>query len=136
MALDRGAELVHNDRVAFTRYIIPDAEFETTACSFECPDWVDVVLHSYRVRWGLAPSDPNYAAIEAGLSGNPMITIPTLVIHGGADPCNDPTTSEGKEAFFTAAYERVVLDGVGHFPQREAPQAVVAAIVRHLGKAP
>lgn len=143
MVLDRGAELVRNDRVAFTRYIwtiwnpnwrIPDAEFEATARSFECPDWADVVLHSYRVRWGLAPSDPNYAAIEAKLTSSPLITTPTLVIHGGADPCNDPTTSEGKEALFTAAYERIVLDGVGHFPQREAPQAIAATIVQHLRK--
>ena len=58
-----------------------------------------------------------------------------LVIHGGADPCNDPSTSERKEAFFTGDYQRVVLDGVGHFPQREAPRAVAEAIIRHLGKA-
>jgi pimeloyl-ACP methyl ester carboxylesterase len=144
LALDRGAELVRNDRVAFTRFIwtiwnpnwrISDAEFETTARSFECPDWADVVLHSYRVRWGLAPGNPKYAAIEAKLSGNPIITIPTLVIHGGVDPCKDPTTSEGREAFFSARYERIVLDGVGHFPQREVPPLVVAVIIRHLGKA-
>jgi pimeloyl-ACP methyl ester carboxylesterase len=144
MAMDRGAELVRNDRMVFTRYIwtiwnpnwrISDAEFEITARSFECPDWAEVVLHSYRVRWGLALSDPSYAAIEAKLGRNPTITVPTLVIHGGADPCNDPATSEGKEALFAAAYERVVLEGVGHFPQREAAPAVAAEILRRLGKA-
>jgi pimeloyl-ACP methyl ester carboxylesterase len=142
MALDRGGELVRNDSVTFTRYIwtiwnpnwrVTNAEFEMTARSFESPDWAEVVLHSYRVRWGLAPGDPNYAGIEAKLRSNPMITVPTLVIHGGADPCNDPSTSEGKEALFAAGYERVVLDGIGHFPQREAPVAVAGAILRHLG---
>lgn len=107
-------------------------EFETTARSFENPDWADVVLHSYRVRWGLVQTDPEYAAIEARLSGTPMIAVPTLVIHGGADPCNDPITSEGKETLFAAAYERVLLDSVGHFPQREAPEAVADAITRFL----
>ena len=141
MALERGADLLRDDRLALTRYIwsiwapnwrLSEAEFETTARSFENPDWADVVLHSYRVRWGLAETDPEYAAIEARLSGTPTITVPTLVIHGGADPCNDPITSEGKEALFTAAYERVVLHGVGHFPQRETPEAVVDAITRFL----
>lgn len=144
MALDRGGELLRNDRLAFTHYIwtiwnlnwrISDTEFATTARSFENPDWADVVLHSYRVRWGLALGDPRYVAIEARLRDTPKIAVPTLVIHGGADPCNDPMTSEGKESLFTAGYERVVLDGVGHFPQREAAQAVATAIVRHLGKA-
>jgi pimeloyl-ACP methyl ester carboxylesterase len=141
MALDRGADLLRHERNVFTRYIwaiwnpnwrISDQEFEITARSFDTTDWVEVVLHSYRVRWGLAERDPRYASVEARLSDNPSLKVPTLVIHGGADPCNDPSTSEGREALFTASYQRVVLDGVGHFPQRESPLAVATAIVRHL----
>jgi pimeloyl-ACP methyl ester carboxylesterase len=93
-----------------------------------------VVLHSYRVHWGLAPTDPDYAAIKARLTGDPTITVPTLVIHGGADPCNEPATSEGKERFFAGAYERLVLEDVGHFPQREAADAVTRAITRFIGR--
>lgn len=145
MALDRGADLVREERMSYTRYIwtiwnpnwrVPEEELETTARSFENPDWADIVLHSYRVRWGLAPTDPGYAAIEARLAGDPTIAVPTLVIHGGGDPCNDPATSEGKERFFAGAYERVVLDGVGHFPQREAADAVARAITRFIGRTP
>jgi pimeloyl-ACP methyl ester carboxylesterase len=141
MALDRGAELVHRDRRAFTRYIwsiwnpnwtISQAEFDATAEAFENPDWAAVVVDSYRVRWGLAPRDPRYDETEARLQADSHIDVPTLVIHGGADPCNLPVTSEGKEHFFRGRYERIVLDGVGHFPQREAPEAVAAALTGFL----
>jgi pimeloyl-ACP methyl ester carboxylesterase len=141
MALDRGGELVREDRRAFTRHIwtiwnpnwrVSEAEFAATAASFDNPDWAEVVLHSYRVRWGLAPTDPAYAEIEQRLAGTPAIGVPTLVLHGGGDPCNEPASSAGKERFFTGPYRRVVLDGVGHFPQREAADAVVAAIVPFL----
>ena len=59
-----------------------------------------------------------------------MLAVPTLVLHGGADACNSPATSEGKDAYFSGRYQRRVLDGIGHFPQREAPQAVAQAILR------
>jgi pimeloyl-ACP methyl ester carboxylesterase len=141
MALDRGVELVRSDRDVFTRYIwniwnpgweISDDEFGRTAASFANPDWAEVVVHSYRVRWGLAPTDPALAALEERLARNPEISVPTLVIHGGADPCNDPSTSEGKQRFFKGNYQRVVLDGIGHFPQREAPMEVTNVLVPFL----
>ncbi|KGM32497.1 alpha/beta fold hydrolase [Inquilinus limosus] len=141
MALDRGADLVRGDRRGFTRHIwriwtpgweLSDAEFEETATAFDNPDWAEVVLHSYRVRWGLAPRDPRYDALEARLAGSPEIGVPTLVLHGGSDPCNDPSTSAGKERFFRGRYERDVLPGIGHFPQREAPNAVAEAILQFL----
>jgi len=74
MALDRGAALVRDERRELTRYIwtlwnpgwrMSDEEFAATAASFDNPDWAEVVLHSYRVRWGWAPKDPAYADLEA-----------------------------------------------------------------------
>ena len=141
MALERGAELVRNERHAFTRYIwtiwnpgwpVSDEEFAETAVAFDNPDWADIVLHSYRVRWGLAPIDSRYAVAEARVREAPTIAVPTLVIHGGGDPCNDPATSEGKEHFFVGGYERIVLGGVAHFPQRQAADEVGRAIVDFL----
>ncbi|MGK9233673.1 alpha/beta hydrolase [Inquilinus limosus] len=143
MALDRGADLVRNDRRGFTRHIwriwtpgwnLPEEEFEETAAAFDNPDWAEVVLHSYRVRWGLAPRDPRYDELEARLASDPQIAVPTLVLHGGSDPCNDCATSAGKEKFFSGRYERDVLPGIGHFPQREAPNAVAEAILRFLAQ--
>ncbi len=52
------------------------------------------------------------------------------MLHGASDFCNHPDTSRGKEHFFSGRYERVVLDGAGHFPQKERPQQVVSEILR------
>jgi len=131
MALDFGEVAVRNDRKALTRFLwetwspnwqINDAEFDATAKSFDNPDWADVVLHSYRHRWGLVAGDPNYDHLEKALNPAPQLTVPTLVIHGGVDQCNDPTTSASRQAHFEGRYERVVLDGIGHFPQRESAE--------------
>lgn len=141
MALPRGEALVRNDRLAFTRYIwtiwnpgwaVPDEEFDVTAKSFGNPDWVDVVLHSYRVRWGLAEPDPSCRVLEDRLKADPTIHVPTLVLHGGGDPCNDVSTSDGKNAFFRAVYQRVVLPNLGHFPQREQPDTVLKHLMAFL----
>ena len=80
-----------------------------------------------RVRIKVSGVNPSDTKTRGGFGGNLR-----LMIHGGADPCNDPSTSEGEEAFFTSTYSRLVLEGVGHFPQREAPHAVSAAILEFL----
>ncbi|MCD7097836.1 alpha/beta hydrolase [Stenotrophomonas sp. MMGLT7] len=139
MATPRGARVVREEREAFTRMMwdtwAPEgwyapADFDEAARAFHGEDWAEVVLHSYRHRWGFAEGDPAYAGDDARLYPAPVLAVPTLVLHGGADTCNRPDTSLGREAFFQGRYERQVLDGIGHFPQREAPQAVANAIVR------
>lgn len=138
MATPRGAELVKHARLELTRHLwdtwcpywkIDEDEFVRTAAAFENPDWAEVVLHSYRHRWGWAPADPDYAGLEARLSAPPLITRPTLVLHGAQDPCNDPATSENKESLFGGAYLRLLIERCGHFPQREHPQQVTRHIL-------
>lgn len=133
LSTERGERSVREDRAGFTRFVwdnwspagwFDDDEFTATARAFDNPDWADVVLHSYRHRWAFVPGDPAYDEDEAKLVSAPKLAVPTLVLHGGQDLCNHPDTSAGKESFFTGPYRRVLLDGVGHFPQREAPQAV------------
>lgn len=106
------------------------AEFDATAAAFDNPDWIDITLHSYRHRWGFVSGDLHYAADTAALKPLPVIATPTLVIHGGADSVNPVGSSAGKEAWFSGPYRRVVLDGVGHFPQREMPQRVADEVLR------
>jgi pimeloyl-ACP methyl ester carboxylesterase len=141
MATPRGDATVRQDGRAFARIMwdtwapagwYAPQEFEATADSFDNPDWPDVVLHSYRHRWGHAPGDPHYAADDAALTPAPVLAVPTLVLHGALDPCNPPETSAGKERFFSGRYQRQLIDGVGHFPQREAPQAVADALITFL----
>ncbi|MGI8650270.1 MAG: alpha/beta fold hydrolase [Rubrobacter sp.] len=133
---EQGSRELEEDRRAFCRYLwrlwspgwsFTDREFDATARSFDNPDFVEVAVHSYRHRWGNAPSDPAYDALEAELSGPPRITVPTVVLMGADDGATLPELSEGKEAFFTGGYRREVLPGVGHFVQRERPDKVVEA---------
>jgi pimeloyl-ACP methyl ester carboxylesterase len=138
MATPLGERTVREDPKAFARTMwetwspagwFDDAEFNATAVAFENPDWIDVTLHSYRHRWGFVPGDPAYASDTAALKPLPVLATPTLVIHGKDDFVNPVATSANKEAWFSGGYHRVVLDGVGHFPQREAAADVADAIL-------
>jgi pimeloyl-ACP methyl ester carboxylesterase len=135
---ERGHEALKNNRREFCRYIwhawsptmqFTEADFERTAQSWDNPDWVDVVLHSYCFRWGAAPPDPRYAALEKQLEPQPKISVPTILLHGELDGASLVTSSEGKEQCFSGPYERRVLAGVGHYVPREAPSAIVDAIL-------
>jgi pimeloyl-ACP methyl ester carboxylesterase len=106
------------------------ATFDRTARAFDNEDFVDVVIHSYRHRTGNAAGDPRYAAIEARLAAQPRINVPTIVLHGADDGVTPCRLSEAHEKYFTAPYERRVLDNVGHNPPQEAPQAVAEAILQ------
>jgi pimeloyl-ACP methyl ester carboxylesterase len=145
MATPRGEALVRNERRAFTKYIwdlwcpfwkVSQEDLEETLACFDNPDWADVVLHSYRHRWGHAPADPTYDALEAKLAIPPLIEVPTLVLHGADDPVNPPATSASKEALFGGKYERYLIERCGHFPQREHPAQVAEHIVRFLKQHP
>jgi pimeloyl-ACP methyl ester carboxylesterase len=109
-------------------YHFDDAAYERTAAAFDSPDFVDVVIQSYRVRYAVAPADPTFDEIEARLAARPTIAVPTIVLHGEADGVGPPAQSAGHARHFTARYERRVIPVVGHFLPREAPQAVVEAI--------
>ena len=143
MATPLGEKTVRADPRGFARIMwdtwsppgwFDQAEFDQTAAAFDNPDWIDVTLHSYRHRWGHAQGDAFYANDAAALNPLPIIADPMLVIHGAADAVNPVETSAGKEAFFSGRYERVLLDGIGHFPQREAPAAVAQALLDFFGK--
>jgi pimeloyl-ACP methyl ester carboxylesterase len=54
------------------------------------------------------------------------------MIQGGSDFCDGPQESEGLEAHFTGPYRRLLLDGVGHFPHREAPAVVARHVLAEL----
>ncbi|HEV2673255.1 MAG TPA: alpha/beta hydrolase [Aliidongia sp.] len=141
MALDQGAAAVRADPKGFARIQwdtwsppgwFDEAEFAATAESFENPDWVAITLNAYRARWRPEATDLRYAGLLRRLATIERLSTPTLMIQGGADCCDEPASSEGWEPCFEGGYKRLVLDGVGHFPQREAPGAVAAAVLAHL----
>ncbi len=105
-----------------------NAEFERTAASFDNPDFVDVVIQSYRHRHRAAPGDPALEAIEQRLAALPPITVPAVVLHGACDGVDPPANSEGHARRFTRLLRREIVPVAGHFLPREAPEAVVAAL--------
>lgn len=106
-----------------------ETTYRDTAVSFENPDFVEVVIHSYRHRMGNAPGDARYAAVEARLAALPKISVPTVVIHGALDGVNPPRRSEGHAKYFSGAYERRLIDNVGHNPPQESAESFAAAIL-------
>jgi pimeloyl-ACP methyl ester carboxylesterase len=142
-ALARGYQLLTDRRRELTldmwrhwcpNWVIDPAEFEATAASFDNPDWVEVTTHSYRHRWGYADGEGRYAPLEHKIYTVPPLSVPTLVLHGGADRCNDPSTSDNKDHLFSGPYQRTLLPSAGHFPQREAPAEVAREILGWLAQ--
>jgi pimeloyl-ACP methyl ester carboxylesterase len=143
MATERGAAVVREKGRDFARFQwetwgpprwFDEADFAVTAAAFDNPDWAQITLHAYRVRWGEAVPDPRYAALEERQKEVRQIVVPTLMIQGGDDRCVLPAATEGKERHFAGPYRRVVLEGIGHFPTREAPEEVAKLVVDFLGE--
>lgn len=111
-----------------------DATFERTARSFDNPDFVDVVIHSYRHRHGNAPGDPRFDAVERRLAERPSMTVPSVILHGAEDTVSPPHRSEHHLALFPASTERHVVPGGGHFLPWEQPAAVANAMLALLAR--
>jgi pimeloyl-ACP methyl ester carboxylesterase len=105
-----------------------DATYDRSAEAFDNPDFVAIVIHSYRHRYGLVPGDPAVEETERRLASQPRITAPTISIDGDADGVT-PGGSVQHQRFFTGAYERRVFPRVGHNVPQEAPQEFATAVL-------
>ncbi|MBY8948284.1 alpha/beta hydrolase [Pseudomonas sp. SH10-3B] len=105
-----------------------------TAPSFDNPDFVEVVIHSYRHRFMYAPGDPALEAIEQALARQPAIAVPSISLCGADDGVGPPPQEDDDVEHFSAFYRREVLPGVGHNIPQEAPQTTVAAICELLDR--
>ena len=134
----RGGAALTDDRAGFCRYLwktfsptwgYDDATYAQTAASFDNPDFVGVVLHSYRYRIGAVAGDPALEAIERRLAASPPITVPAIVLEG-ADDGVDPPAPGGKVArHFTKLRRQTRLNGIGHNIPQEAPELFAKAIL-------
>jgi pimeloyl-ACP methyl ester carboxylesterase len=105
-----------------------EATYERSAASFDSPDFVAVVIQSYRHRFGYAAGDPALEPIERRLAAQPPIVVPTVVLHGAGDGVHPPAGSEAHGRHFTGFYRRRVIPVVGHNLPQEAPAAMVEAV--------
>jgi pimeloyl-ACP methyl ester carboxylesterase len=105
-----------------------DDTFGRTAPAFDNPDFVDVVIHSYRHRYDYAAGDPALQPIEQALEAQPVIPVPTISLCGADDGVATPPEADEDARQFTGPYERRVLPGVGHNIPQEAPEATLRAL--------
>lgn len=106
-----------------------DDTYARTAASFDNPEFVEVVIHSYRHRFGYVPGDPALDEVERRLATKPSIRVPTIAVCGGDDGVAPPRGKDPHVARFSGRYERRVLPGIGHNIPQEAPEATVAALL-------
>ena len=108
----------------------PDAAkaFPASAASLQNPDFVDVVIHSYRHRYGLEAGDPRYDELERRLAANPRIGVPTVVLEGGAAGVASVRAAEYRD-FFTGPYEHHLLPNIGHNLPQEDPETFAHAVL-------
>jgi pimeloyl-ACP methyl ester carboxylesterase len=111
-----------------------EACFDRTAVAHDNPDYVDVVIHSYRHRYGLADGDPRYADIQRKLAALPPITVPAITLDGDGDGVSPATDGSSSAPRFTGRRVHRVIPRAGHNLPQEAPEAF-AAVVMELIKA-
>jgi pimeloyl-ACP methyl ester carboxylesterase len=115
-------------RTASPKWTFDDDTFERSAPSFDNPDHVEIVIHNYRWRLGLADGERRFDDLEHRLAASPVIGVPTITLEGDANgaPHPDPSTYVGK---FSGKYEhRTITGGVGHNLPQEAPEEFARAI--------
>ena len=135
---ERGHAALAGDRRAFCHALwrdfsptwgFDDETYANTAPSFDNPDFVAVVLHSYRVRIGAVPGDPALDVIEQRLARQPTITVPTVALAGADDGVDPPAPREEVAPHFTKLRRYTSLPGIGHNLPQEAPAALADAVL-------
>ena len=117
-------------RTASPKWTFDDATFDRSAAAFDNPDHVQLVIHNYRWRLGLADGEADLAELEERLAQGPVIGVPTITLEGDANgaPHPDPSSYAGK---FTGAYShRTIQGGIGHNLPQEAPEAFANAVIQ------
>ena len=138
----RGVAGLTADRRGFARLLwrlwspgwaFDDRTFEASAAAFDNPDFVDVVVQSYRHRFGYAAGDPALEPIEAALAQQPPIGVPSIVLDGAEDGVTVPKPDSEMHQF-TALVRREIVAGAGHNLPQEKPEAMVRAILELAGR--
>ncbi len=116
-------------QLASPKWSFDDATFERSAASFDNPDHVDIVIHNYRWRLGLAEGESHYDDLEQRLAAAPVIDVPTITLEGDANGAPHPDATAYAKKFSGKYAHRVITGGIGHNLPQEAPQAFAQAVV-------
>jgi len=121
-------------RIASPKWDFDDATFDQTAASFDNPDHVDIVIHNYRWRLGLADGELEYADLEQRLAEGPVISVPAITLEGDANGAPHPEPDAYAKKFSGVYVHRTIGGGIGHNLPQEAPAAFAAAILELGGR--
>ena len=116
-------------RTASPKWRFDDATFDRSAASLDNPDHVEIVIHNYRWRLGLADGEARYDELEQRLADGPVITVPTITLEGDANGAPHPDPSSYASKFSGPYSHRTVEGGIGHNPPQEAPEAFAKALI-------
>ena len=116
-------------RLASPKWSFDDTTFDRSAASFDNPDHVDITIHNYRWRLGLAQGEPKYDDLEKRLAESPVITVPTITLEGDANGAPHPEPGSYAKKFSGKYSHRDIKGGIGHNLPQEAPKAFADAIV-------
>ena len=116
-------------QLASPKWNFDDVTFDRSASSFDNPDHVDIVIHNYRWRLGLAEGERQFDDFERRLAQGPVISVPSITLEGDANGAPHPDPSVYAKKFSGKYSHRLIKGGVGHNLPQEAPQAFVDAVV-------
>jgi pimeloyl-ACP methyl ester carboxylesterase len=116
-------------QIASPKWDFDDATFNRSAAAFDNPDHVDIVIHNYRWRLGLAGGETKYDDLEKRLAEAPVITVPTITLEGDANGAPHPDPSAYATKFSGKYAHRMIEGGIGHNLPQEAPQAFAEAVL-------
>lgn len=116
-------------QTASPKWDFDDATFARSAASLANPDQVDIVVHNYRWRLGIAEGEPQYADLEKRLAEAPVITVPAITLEGDANGAPHPDPSAYAQKFAGRYTHRLVRGGIGHNLPQEAPEVFADAII-------
>lgn len=116
-------------QLASPKWHFDDAIFDRSAESFNNPDHVQIVIHNYRWRLGLAEGESKYDELERRLALTPAIAVPTITLEGDANGAPHPDASSYAQKFSGKYAHRVIKGGIGHNLPQEAPREFAKAVV-------
>jgi pimeloyl-ACP methyl ester carboxylesterase len=116
-------------RTASPKWAFDDVTFDRSAASFDNPDHVQIVIHNYRWRLGLADGESEYAELEERLAEGPVIGVPTITLEGDANGAPHPDPSSYAQRFSGKYSHRTIEGGIGHNLPQEAPEAFANAVI-------
>jgi pimeloyl-ACP methyl ester carboxylesterase len=106
-----------------------DATYARSAAAFDNPDHVDIVIHNYRWRIGLADGERKYDELEKRLAAGPTITVPSITLESDANGAPHPEPSSYANKFTGRYQHRNITGGIGHNLPQEDPKAFVDAVI-------